>query len=46
LREQLLARIKIGLPQPLPDNVDPAEVGALADFCLALLNSNEFVYVD
>jgi hypothetical protein len=38
--ELLRARRQAGLPDP----VDPA-TAALADFCLALLNRNEFVYV-
>jgi hypothetical protein len=46
LRDLLRSRHKIATPQPLPDTIDPAQAAALADFCLALLNSNEFVYVD
>lgn len=33
-------------PDGLPDGVDTAAAVALADFCLALLNRNEFVYVN
>jgi hypothetical protein len=34
------------LPQPLPAGVAPAQAAALVDFCHALLNSNELLYVD
>jgi hypothetical protein len=44
--DRLRARQRIGLPPDLPDNVDPAAATALADFCLALLNRNEFLYVN
>jgi hypothetical protein len=46
LRDMLRSRHKIAGPQPLPDAIDPAEAAALADFCLALLNSNEFIYLE
>jgi hypothetical protein len=42
--ERLLARLPAGLPEGLPANVDAAHAVALADFCLALFNANEFVY--
>jgi hypothetical protein len=45
-RDLLLARHKVATPSPLPEGVDPAEASALADFCLALLNANEFIYID
>jgi hypothetical protein len=45
IRERLLARLPVGLPPEIPPTVDPALAAALADFCLALLNRNEFVYV-
>jgi hypothetical protein len=45
LRDRLRARLPVGVPAGTPDNVDPAAAAALADFCLALLNRNEFVYV-
>jgi hypothetical protein len=32
-------------PDGVPDSADPAAAAALADFCLALLNRNEFLYV-
>jgi hypothetical protein len=34
------------LPQPCPPGIPPAEAAAWVDVCLALLNSNEFIYVD
>jgi hypothetical protein len=34
------------LPQPCPPGLEPAEAAAWVDVCLALLNSNEFIYVD
>jgi hypothetical protein len=46
LRDLLRSRHRIGTPQPIPDSTDPADAAALADFCLALMNSNEFVYID
>jgi hypothetical protein len=45
VRDRLLARERVGVPANLPGKVDPAEAAALADFCLALLNRNEFLYV-
>ena len=45
MRERLLARLKIAVPDDLPATADPATAAALADFCLALINANEFVYV-
>jgi hypothetical protein len=34
------------LPRPMPEGCDPAEGAALVDFCHAIFNSNEFMYVD
>ncbi|WP_202921395.1 DUF1549 and DUF1553 domain-containing protein [Anatilimnocola aggregata] len=34
------------LPDPLPAGFQPAQAAALVDFCQALMNSAEFVYVD
>ena len=45
LRDRLRARLPVGVPEGTPDNLDPAAAAALADFCLALLNRNEFLYV-
>jgi hypothetical protein len=46
LRDRLRARLRIPILSNLPEEMDPAEAAALADFCLALLNCNEFLYVD
>jgi hypothetical protein len=46
VRERLLARRPVGVPAATPADVDPAYAAALADFCLALLNRNEFLYVN
>jgi hypothetical protein len=45
VRDRLRARERVGLPDEMPEGTDPAHAAALADFCLALLNSNEFVYL-
>ena len=36
----------LALPDPLPAQSDPHAAAALVDFCLALFNSSEAVYVD
>lgn len=36
----------VALPQPLPKFLDPARAAAIVDLCHALLNANEFVYVE
>ncbi len=46
IRERVKATQDIGLPAGLPAGMDPATARALADYCLGLLNANEFVYVD
>ncbi len=46
IRDRLRARRAVALPVDLPAGADPAEVAALADFCLALLNRNAFVHVE
>jgi Protein of unknown function (DUF1549)/Protein of unknown function (DUF1553) len=45
LRDRLRARLPVRVPPETPEGVDPAAAAALADFCLALLNRNEFLYV-
>jgi hypothetical protein len=45
IRDRLRARQRVGLPPDLPNGVDPSAAAALVDFCLALLNCNEFVYL-
>jgi hypothetical protein len=44
-RERLAAKAPLALPTPAASG-DEAEAAALVDFCHALLNSNEFVYVN
>jgi hypothetical protein len=46
IRDRLRARLPVGVPSATPKDVDPAYAAALADFCLALLNRNEFLYVN
>ncbi len=46
LQDRLRARKPVGLLPDIPESVNPAAAAALADFCLAILNRNEFVYVD
>ena len=36
----------LALPIPMPDGPTPAQAASLVDFCHALLNLNEFVFVD
>jgi Protein of unknown function (DUF1553)/Protein of unknown function (DUF1549) len=36
----------LAIPANLPETVEPFRAAALTDFCLALFNLNEFVYVD
>jgi hypothetical protein len=45
IRDRMLARQPVGIPAGLPDGTDPAAARALADLCLAVFNTNEFVYV-
>jgi Protein of unknown function (DUF1553)/Protein of unknown function (DUF1549) len=42
--DRLRARLPAGVPEGLPDGADLPHAVALADFCLALFNANEFVY--
>ncbi len=46
LRDRLRLRLPVALPTEVPENVDPGTAAALTDFCLALFNRNEFLYVD
>jgi hypothetical protein len=46
LRDRLRARQRIPLVLDVSAETDPAAAAALADFCLALFNRNEFLYVD
>ncbi len=46
LRDRLRMRLPVDVPAETPTGVDPALATAMADFCLALFNRNEFLYVD
>jgi hypothetical protein len=46
LAERMATDDKTPLPDNLPAGVEKARAAALVDFCHALLNSNEFVYVN
>jgi hypothetical protein len=43
---RLAANDTVAIPETLPDGMQPARAAAFVDFCQALLNSNEFVYVN
>ena len=45
LNDRLRARLRVNVPERTPSDCDPAEAAALADFCLALFNRNEFLYI-
>jgi hypothetical protein len=44
--ERLAQKEKVALPENAPANLAPARAAAFVDFCHALLNSNEFLYVN
>lgn len=46
VRSSDLKPADLALPESLPQNVAPAEAAALVQFCLAMFNLNEFVYID
>jgi hypothetical protein len=46
LRDRLRMRLPVAVPEGIPPGVDPATAAALADYCLALFNRNEFLYID
>ena len=46
LKESNRPAAELALPVPFPDGFEPHRAAALTDFCLALFNLNEFVYVD
>jgi hypothetical protein len=46
LGERLAQNEKPPLPDALPAGMDPARAAAFVDFCHALMNSNEFLYVN
>jgi hypothetical protein len=45
LQDRLRLRLHVNVPLDTPGEVDPALAAALADFCLALFNRNEFLYI-
>jgi hypothetical protein len=46
LRSRAARPEPLKLPSGAPEGPDPAEGAALVDFCHALMNANEFLYVD
>jgi hypothetical protein len=46
LHEEGHAAEQLALPRPLAEGADPYQAAALVEFCLAMFNTNEFVYVD
>jgi hypothetical protein len=46
LKEMNRPVTELALPETMPEATDPYAAAALTDFCLALFNLNEFVYVD
>jgi len=46
VRDRLRARLPVGLdPKILPPNADLANVRAMADLCVVIFNTHEFVYI-
>jgi Protein of unknown function (DUF1553)/Protein of unknown function (DUF1549) len=46
IRDRLRARLSVGIdPQAVPKGTDLARVRALADLCVVVLNTHEFVYI-
>jgi hypothetical protein len=46
LAGRLAKNEKVPMPEKIPNGMDPAHVAAFVDLCHALLNSNEFLYVN
>ncbi|MDA1050066.1 MAG: DUF1549 and DUF1553 domain-containing protein [Planctomycetota bacterium] len=46
LQQESRSRDELALPLPCPTDIDPYAAAALTDLCLALFNSNEFIYID
>lgn len=46
LRDRAGANELMALPIPMAEATDPTEAAALTDLCLAIFNSNEFIYID
>ncbi len=43
---RLAGGAELALPPKLPKNVDPVRAASLVDFCHALMNANEFVFIN
>lgn len=46
LAARLARNEKVPMPEKIPSGMDPAQVAAFVDLCHALMNSNEFLYVN
>jgi hypothetical protein len=46
VRDRMTALDRIAMPEPMPAQLDRADGAAFTDLCHALLNANEFIYVD
>ena len=46
LSQESRAREELALPTRCPASIDPYAAAAFTDMCLALFNSNEFIYID
>jgi len=46
IAKQLANNEKVPMPDAIPQGMDPARAAAFVDFCQALLNSNEFIYIN
>jgi len=46
LQERLARNEKVPVPKKIPSGIEPSRAAAFVDFCHALLNSNEFLYVN
>ena len=46
LRQEARSAAELALPLPCPTRSDPYRAAAFTDLCLALLNSNDFLYID
>jgi len=44
--ERLAKGDKVPVPDTLPHGMTPARAAAFVDLCHALLNSNEYIYMD
>jgi hypothetical protein len=46
IRARIQSKQPVSFPPEIPKGVEPAAAAALVDFSLALLNSNEFIYIN